>query len=170
MEVRADEVWWLTTDQMRDVDRITMQRFGVDLARMMENAGRALAELAIVRFSPSSVIVLAGSGGNGGGGMVAARHLAGRGVEVAVTLSSPYQMSPVPAEQLAILDRLGVPQLHAPRSADLVIDALVGYGLTNSPAGRVAELISWANDQSSPILALDVPSGLDSTTGVAGSP
>jgi len=69
----------LTTEQRRAVDRAMVEDLHIELVQMMENAGRGLAELAITRFSPSSVTVLSGPGGNGGGGLVAARQLANRG-------------------------------------------------------------------------------------------
>ena len=68
----------LTVDQMRDVDRAMVHHFHIGLDVMMENAGRALADLAHRRFGPHKAIVLAGPGGNGGGGLVAARHLSNR--------------------------------------------------------------------------------------------
>ena len=98
----------LTTDQMRDVDRAMVEDLHIELVQMMENAGRSLAELAIIRFSPCSVTILAGRGGNGGGGLVAARHLANRGCQVQVVLSEPDRLSPVPAHQADILTRMGV--------------------------------------------------------------
>jgi NAD(P)H-hydrate epimerase len=165
--VSEDEVWWLTADQMREVDRLTIDRFGVDLTRMMENAGHSLAELAISLARPSSVVVLAGGGGNGGGGLVAARHLANRGVAVEVVLASPDQMTPVPAAQLAILTRMGVAVVDEPQAAGAIIDALVGYSLRGRPEGRVAELVSWANAAEGTTISLDVPTGLDATTGRA---
>ncbi len=66
----------LTTEQMREVDRIMVDELHITLAQMMENAGRNLVELAVSRYEPASCTVLAGPGGNGGGGLVAARHLA----------------------------------------------------------------------------------------------
>src|SRR5262249_40569114 len=89
----------LTTEQMREVDRVMVEDLHIELVQMMENAGRSLAELAIDRFSPGSVTVLAGPGGNGGGGLVAARHLANRGCQVQVVLSEPGRLAPVPAHQ-----------------------------------------------------------------------
>ena len=161
----------LTTAQMREVDRIMVEDLGIDLPRMMENAGRHLAGLARRRYQGGSVTVLAGPGGNGGGGLVAARHLANRGVDVAVSLARPREeMSPIPAEQAAILERMGVGSHPDPRPADLVIDALLGYSLVGDPRGRAAELITWANEQESPVLSLDTPSGLDTTTGALGQP
>jgi len=160
----------LTTEQMRAVDRAMIEDLHIELVQMMENAGRNLAELAITRFSPTSVTVLAGPGGNGGGGLVAARHLANRGSQVQVVLSEPDRLTPVPAHQADILARMGITIASRAPTADLVIDALIGYSLRGDPAGTAAQLITWANDQAAPILALDTPSGLDLTTGAAGAP
>ena len=161
----------VTAEQMREIDRIAVEDLHLELAQMMENAGRNLADLALRRFRPESVAVLSGRGGNGGGGLVAARHLANRGVSVSVTLShASGELSPVTAHQLDITNRMGIPAGTSPGPATLVIDALIGYSLQGNPAGRTAALIAWANDQPSPILALDVPSGLDATTGRAATP
>lgn len=160
----------LTTEQMRAVDRAMVEDLHIELVQMMENAGRNLAELAITRFSPDTVTVLAGPGGNGGGGLVAARHLVNRGSQVQVVLSQPGRLTHVPAHQADILARMGVTIASRPSTADLVIDALIGYSLQGDPAGTTAELITWANDQAAPVLALDTPSGLDLTTGTAGTP
>ena len=160
----------LTTEQMRAVDRAMVEDLHIELVQMMENAGRGLAELAITRFSPTSVTVLAGPGGNGGGGLVAARHLANRGCQVQAVLSEPGRLTPVPAHQADILARMGVTIASRPSTANLIIDAPIGYSLRGDPAGAAAELITWANGQAAPILALDTPSGLDLTTGAAGTP
>jgi NAD(P)H-hydrate epimerase len=161
----------VTADQMREVDRIMIEDLHIELVQMMENAGRNLAELALRRFHPQTVTVLAGPGGNGGGGLVAARHLSNRGVAVTVTLVHPAsELGPVPAHQVDILTRMGTSVSPAPQPAALVVDALIGYGLTGEPTGRTAELIDWANGQGSPVLALDVPSGLDATSGRAATP
>ena len=160
----------LTTEQMRAVDRAMVEDLHIELVQMMENAGRNLAELAITRCSPTSVTVLAGQGGNGGGGMVAARHLANRDCQVQVVLSEPDRLTPVPAHQADILTRMGITIASRAPTADLVVDALIGYSLRGDPAGTAAQLITWANGQAAPVLALDTPSGLDLTTGTAGSP
>ena len=164
------EVPALTTDQMREVDRGMIEDLHIELIQMMENAGRSLAELALVRFAPVTVTVLAGPGGNGGGGLVAARHLVNRGRTVSVVLSEPDSLTPVPAHQADILARMGAVMTAVPPGADLVVDALIGYSLRGDPTGRAAELIQWANQQPAPVLALDAPSGLDVTTGIAGTP
>jgi NAD(P)H-hydrate epimerase len=169
--MKAEAVPTVTAAEMREVDRIMIDELHIALVQMMENAGSALAELAIRRFGLRTAAVLAGSGGNGGGGLVAARHLANRGVEVRVTPAARERdLDPVTAHQLDILQRMGVAVDTDPGRADLVIDALIGYSLRGDPEGRVAELIVWAGRGLAPVLALDVPSGLDATTGRAGSP
>ena len=87
--VEGRDVPALTADQMREVDRAMVEDLHIELIQMMENAGRSLAQLAIARFAPARVTVLAGPGGNGGGGLVAARHLLNRGRTVSVVLSDP---------------------------------------------------------------------------------
>jgi len=160
----------LTTEQMRAVDRAMIEDLHIELVQLVEIAGRSLGELAITSFSPASVTVLAGPGGNGGGSLVAARHLANRGCQVQVVLSEPARLTAVPAHQADILARMGVTMASRASTADLVIDAVIGYSLRGDPAGAAAELITWANDQTAPVLALDTPSGLDLTTGAAGTP
>jgi NAD(P)H-hydrate epimerase len=159
----------VTASQMREVDRAMIEDLHIELVQMMENAGRNLASLAGALYAPRSVVVLAGPGGNGGGGLVAARHLRNRGADVSVVLGAAG-LAPVPAHQLDIIERMGVPVLDQPAVADLVIDALLGYSLRGDPAPRFAELITWANSQSAPVLALDTPSGLDVTTGRQSAP
>jgi NAD(P)H-hydrate epimerase len=171
MVTRAGEdVPALTADQMRQVDRAMVEDLHIELLQMMENAGRHLADVAMTRFAPVSATVLAGPGGNGGGGLVAARHLLNRGCTVCVVLSQPDSLTEVPAHQADILDRMGVVIAKRPQPADLIVDALIGYSLRGNPTGQAAALITWANEQPSPILALDTPSGLDVTTGVGATP
>ena len=154
----------ITTAQMIEVDRVMIDDLGIDLPRMMENAGRSLAALAIDAFKPTSVTVLAGSGGNGGGALVAARHLFNRGVDVSITTTRPIgEMSPVASHQLRILERMGLAQSRDPTTADVVLDGLIGYSLAGAPRGLSRELIEWTTDKT--VLSLDVPSGVDSTTG-----
>lgn len=153
-----------------------IEEFQISLVRMMENAGSCLAELARRMLggdlSDRSVVVLAGVGGNGGGGLVAARHLANALADVEVCLSaSPGDLSPVPREQLRILERMTVPittgKPRVPRP-DLVIDALLGYSQAGDPRGAAAQLISWTTGR--PVVALDTPSGLELSTGTVHRP
>ena len=87
----------VTAPQMREVDRVAVEETGPNLFQMMENAGRSLAETAIemlgARSQLSRILVLAGKGGNGGGGICAARHLANRGIHVALCMAEPLALS-----------------------------------------------------------------------------
>ena len=166
--ISTDAVGWITEAEMVEVDRVMIEDLGIELLQMMENAGRSLARVAIEEFDPSSVWIAAGSGGNGGGGLVAARHLANAGIEVKVTTTRPVgEFTGVPAHQLRILDRMGVPVGEdVAVGADLSIDAVIGYSLRGAPRGRVEELIEAMADRDT-VLSLDSPSGLDVTTGAA---
>ncbi len=155
---------------------MTIDVFRVELLQMMENAGRNLARLAVERFirprlGQPHVVVLAGPGGNGGGAMACARRMHGWGVELHVILArSAADHSAATAHQLASLAQIGVPTLQANevrsiRPVDLIIDGLIGYGISGEPRDSVARLIQWANTEAAPILALDLPSGLDATLG-----
>jgi len=167
----------VTAAQMAEVDRLMVERYGILLIQMMENAGRQLAEQARRmlggRLAGPTIVVLCGSGNNGGGGMVATRHLHNRGAIVFPKVAAdPAGLTGIPAHQWRILETLGVDRKTDPdlSRADLIIDALVGYGLSGDPRGAAAEWIERANSSGRPILALDTPSGLDSTTGHPGSP
>lgn len=169
----------LTTDQMIEVDRAMMEDYNIGLIQMMENAGRNLAHLARDRFLKGNprgktIIVLAGSGGNGGGALVFARHLHNWGAKVEVHLSKdPKNCQGVPAHQLDIIQRMQIvthhpdPNTHLPntQTADLIIDGLIGYSLSGAPRGTTGNLIRWTNTQTAPVLSLDAPSGLDTTSG-----
>lgn len=167
------EVPAVTAKQMREVDRISGEETGPNLFQMMENAGRNLALLAIAvlgdAWNKATIVVLAGSGGNGGGGICAARHLANREVNVQLCVAEPDRLEEVPAFQRKIFrstngQEIAMDSLGS-EGVDLVIDALIGYGLRAAPRNPVAELIRWANGTGAPILSLDVPSGVDATTG-----
>jgi NAD(P)H-hydrate epimerase len=175
------DVAYLTAEQMVEVDRAMMQDYGIDLVQMMENAGRNLAHLARRRFLDGDprerrVVILAGSGGNGGGALVCARRLHNYGAQVSVFVTKPDQeFKRVPAHQLRILRRmqLSIAQaaaLEAFVAPDLIIDGVIGYSLKGAPRGAAADLIRWANAQSAPILALDAPSGVDTTNGTVFDP
>jgi NAD(P)H-hydrate epimerase len=169
----------LTTAQMIEADRAMIEDYGIALIQMMENAGRALAILARDRFLEGApegkrITVLAGRGGNGGGALVAARRLATWGCDVRVAVSrEPDSFGGIPARQLAILRAMEIPlatALPEAGSSDVVLDGLIGYSLAGAPRGMAASLIRWASNQTAPLLALDVPSGLDASTGTAFDP
>jgi NAD(P)H-hydrate epimerase len=107
--------------------------------------------------------------------MTAARRLHIWGAEVVVVLTkSADELRDVPAHQLDILQRMKIPILEPasplPSTCDLILDSIIGYSLSGHPRGVAADLIRWANKQSVPIIALDIPSGLDVTNGKAYNP
>ena len=112
------EVPPLSTDQMREVDRLMIEEYGIALIQMMENAGRNLATLTKRlldgEIQDRTVVVLAGRGNNGGGGLVAARHLSNWGAWVQVLCTHPQaEYHGIPAHQLAILQQMEVPLIWA---------------------------------------------------------
>jgi NAD(P)H-hydrate epimerase len=165
----------VTADQMREVDRIAMEDFGLGVLQMMENAGRSLAQNVIEMLGSTTgeVTILAGAGGNGGGGICSARHLHNRGFKVHIVLDrDPAELRGSALAQHNILKRAGLAVTHPKevaqriRSSEIVIDALIGYSLRGVPTGMTADLISLANEYATRILSLDLPSGINATTGV----
>lgn len=161
----------VTAAEMRDVDRVAVETVGLTLPRMMEHAGRTLARQALdarPAAADAPVVVLAGAGGNGGGGLVCARHLTNRGIPTRVVLDrEPGAVTGVPGEQLAILEHTdaAVTAGDEPPTPSLVVDALLGYGLSGAPRGEAARLIEWTGEREVPVISLDLPSGVDATTG-----
>jgi len=164
---------------MAQIDRRAIQGYGIGLRQMMELAGWNLAEQARQMLGGSvagcTVVVLCGPGNNGGGGMVAARNLHGWGAQVQAVLTGPEDvLKSVLHRQWRILKRLGLAARAktalGPGRPDLIIDAIFGYGFRGKPRPRAARWIEWANSQGCPVLALDLPSGLDATTGIPSTP
>ena len=171
-------VAYVTAEEMRKIDDVTIRDFEVDVLILMENAGRASATLARQMLGRTifgkHVACLVGGGNNGGDGMVAARHLSNWGAVVEVIAGTAQdKMKSVPLGQLHILEKMGISILwadYALRDYDLLIDGLIGYGLEDNPRDRMATIIKDANASGLPILALDVPSGMNATTGKAYDP
>ncbi len=163
----------ISAEQMQEVDRIAIEESGPNIFQMMENAGRSLAALAIQKLgedgSRKKIVVLSGHGGNGGGGICAARHLANRGLDVRLCFSRPEHLSPMSASQKKTFQATSGKEVEIKRlqeiKPDLIIDALIGYSLSGPPTGLIFKLIEWANEADTPILSLDIPTGLDATTG-----
>ena len=174
----------LTPDQMAQADRIMSEDLGLDVLQLMELAGQAVAAWARERFLGGDVrgrkvLILAGSGGNGGDGLVAARLLHAWGARPTLWLShDPSTLRGAPAHQHRSLVALGLPLISPPDqgdsvglpACDLIIDALLGFGLRGPPTGPAARLIAAANAHPSPILAVDLPSGLDARSGEPSEP
>jgi NAD(P)H-hydrate epimerase len=175
----------INVEQMREVDRLMVEEYGIALLQMMENAGRSLAALARIQLGGSlagaRIVALIGPGNNGGGGLAAARHLVNAGATVTVALvGEPPLRNEAPEHQRRILERMGV--LGSDQAtevctlsallnqADLVLDALLGYSGQGAPREPLASFIRSANETFAPRIALDLPSGLASDTGEPGEP
>lgn len=166
------ELELLSTGEMGRADRLAVAAGTPSLA-LMEHAGRGVARVARGMLGAGRrVLVLCGPGNNGGDGFVAARCLREGGAEVAVALLGPADALEGDAAVMAQrwggdIAPLSVGSLEG---ADLVIDALFGAGLARPITGIAAEVVEALNASGLPILAVDVPSGLDGTTGQTNGP
>lgn len=165
----------VTARQMRDVDRVAVEGIGPSLEQMMENTGRSLALLCTTMLGEPwmtrPVVVVAATGGNGGGGICAARHLANHGADVTLVVSDRRQLVGVPARQLALYQaangRIAHPRDLSSMHPVMIVDALLGYSLEGAPRGVSNDLITWMSTVPISVVALDVPSGIDASSGDA---
>jgi hydroxyethylthiazole kinase-like uncharacterized protein yjeF len=156
----------LTPRQMGEADRLTIAG-GVAGIILMENAGRAVADAISRRFPPRPIAILCGPGNNGGDGFVAARILAERGWSVQLSLLGDRDAligdaSMAAARWSGKIEPLSVAMLDG---SGLVIDALFGAGLSRPIEGLAAEVIAALGDRDVPVVAVDVPSGIDGASG-----
>lgn len=162
----------VTAVEMREIDRLTIEEYGVPGLVLMERAGVAIAARAKELFSGKKMLVLCGGGNNGGDGLVAARNLHNWGYQVKVVeLSKADSMSPDCKTQYQIAKKVGVPVefrktlTGADFHGAFVIDAVFGTGLSKPVAGDLAILFRAINESGAPLLAVDIPSGISSDTG-----
>lgn len=166
----------VTVERMRQADRDATVRYGIPSILLMENAGSACARVLRDYARPGErVLVLAGEGNNGGDAYAAARHLHIAGYRIRLLCAAPPRADRADTlVQRAILLRMGlsVQVARSDRSLDKffategwIVDGLYGTGLTRPPEGVSAELIRRANACGRPVLAVDIPSGLDATSG-----
>jgi ADP-dependent NAD(P)H-hydrate dehydratase / NAD(P)H-hydrate epimerase len=164
----------VTAAEMREIDRITSERFGVPSLALMENAGTAVAEFAISQYpSAERIGVICGKGNNGGDGFVAARklHGAGKGVRI-ILLAEPSQLRGDAAEMFGRLpiapvivrstEELNREQAQPVFESELLLDAILGTGFKPPVSGLYAEAIKLLNASAAPVIAVDIPSGADS--------
>lgn len=162
----------LTAAEMSTADNLAVEH-GVPSLTLMENAGRSVADAARRLVPPGSrVAVLCGPGNNGGDGFVAARHLKRASYDVRLYLIGPRDALKGDAFEMARRFDGPVREMtpDAVESVHLIIDALFGAGLTRPLSGISAEMAEAMNAARAPVLAIDVPSGLDGSTGLASGP
>jgi NAD(P)H-hydrate epimerase len=163
-----------TAAEMREIDRLTSERFGIHSLTLMENAGSAVATFAREHFAEASrIAIVCGKGNNGGDGFVAARklHQAGKVVEV-LLLADPADLRGDAAKMFARLpfrpvvigneQQLANELTRGFGNADLIIDAILGTGVRPPVTGLYAQAIEAINRTSAKVLAVDIPSGADS--------
>jgi hydroxyethylthiazole kinase-like uncharacterized protein yjeF len=178
---RPLESFAVTRQQARRIDAVATEHYGVPGLILMENAGRESARVAVEMLGEpvgKRVVVLCGNGNNGGDGFVIARHLTNAGADVRVALLADAEKllarEDDAATNLAILLKSAVP-VHevmlrkevaaAIQGADLIVDALLGTGLQTKVRPPLPSTIEVVNSVETPVLAVDVPSGLDCDTG-----
>jgi hydroxyethylthiazole kinase-like uncharacterized protein yjeF len=156
----------LTTAEMADADRLTIAA-GTPGIELMENAGRAVADAAAAMLGGRSVLVVAGPGNNGGDGFVAARLLAKRGHTVRVALVGERGRLKGDASRAADLWNGPVEAARpaAVSGQDLIVDALFGAGLDRAGEGLPRTMIEAINASGAPVIAVDLPSGINGSTG-----
>jgi NAD(P)H-hydrate epimerase len=163
----------VTAAEMREIDRITGERFGVPSLTLMENAGTAVAAFVLSQYpAAESVGVICGKGNNGGDGFVVARKLHEAGQEIRVLLlAEPSELRgdaaemftrlPMPAVGVSQNDHLKTEAARAVFDADVLIDGILGTGFRPPVSGLYAEAIAAMNASSAPVVAVDIPSGAD---------
>ena len=170
----------LNRQQVREIDRRAVEEYGMSGLVLMENAGRGLADTLFRLGVAGPIVICCYKGNNGGDGFVLARHFDLRHVAVRVALwCEPTELTGDAAMNFAILAKTGVPievfgsqhdeqRLAALLSdANWIVDALLGTGAVGEPRPPLDAVIDQLNAHTAPILAVDVPSGLDCDTGIA---
>ena len=169
------------TSEIQEMDRIAIQELGIPGAVLMENAARGATRVFLDHFTPpenSHVVILCGRGNNGGDGYVMARYLKEAGFRVTViVLSELEEISGDALINLDIIRRMPVEILQAPdlkkwvkgrrviRNCDFIIDGILGTGLSSPVRGFYGKVIEDVNALGKPVMAIDVPSGLNADTG-----
>ena len=168
----------VTAQQMRDMDRRASEEFGIPGVVLMENAGRAVADVLMREFGPmrgKRAVVFCGPGNNGGDGFVIARYLHLAGADCTLLFVGEAEALKADAHtHYELARRLELnflpPGQEAARDAllaraDFVIDALLGTGVKSAPRAEIAAQIEAINTASCPVIAVDIPSGVDADTG-----
>lgn len=166
-----------TAAEMRELDRRTVEEYGIPGIVLMENAGRGLVDEVVRSWGPAAgrkFVIFCGKGNNGGDGLVIARHLhnaeahvraflfsdemkGDAGVNLAAARSMGIDMRPVSGDLAA--------ETSAVRHADIVIDAIFGTGLTSEVGGAYRAVIDMINANAARVVSVDMPSGVDSDRG-----
>lgn len=170
---------FITAQEAKNIDIKARDSFGISMLVLMENAGRQVAQEALKMLRRGKrVVMFCGKGNNGGDGFVAARHLLVKGVRPDIFLAGKINAVENEARQnLDILLRLKTKIIEVDEENlcllknrvlryNLIIDALLGVGLSGEVRGIFSDLIGIINLSKAKVLSVDIPSGLDATTGI----
>jgi NAD(P)H-hydrate epimerase len=165
----------LTREQIRRIDRLAIERYNIPGIVLMENAARAVVDAACAMLNNDcmgEIVILCGGGNNGGDGLAVARHLHNRGADVGILLTSDptkYQGEAAANWQIVQAMELRAVPWNAEelsrRQSLLIIDAIFGTGLTQLPRDPFGEIVKVVGHMRVPVLAVDIPSGMDCDTG-----
>jgi NAD(P)H-hydrate epimerase len=162
----------LTREQVRSIDRLAVERYGIASIVLMENASRAAADVAgeMPGGRAGPVLILCGGGNNGGDGLAIARHLHNRGCAVTIGLlvdPAKYQGDALTNWNIVRAMKLTAKPYQRDQlaGASLIVDAIFGTGLDKPPREPFESVAAEINGSGVPVLAVDVPSGLDCQTG-----
>jgi len=171
---------YLTRKEIAKVDDLAINKYGIQIEKLMENAGRQMARfVSDLGFKIGKVVILYGKGNNGGDGLVAARHLSVYGFNVSIIGAvSEKELNDASRKEFDILKKMRVKtsslsEINKLSKKDIIIDSLLGYNLDGSPKDKFAELIRWSNEarkKGVKIISFDLPSGVDATTGRKSEP
>jgi NAD(P)H-hydrate epimerase len=165
---------FLTREEIIEVDNLAINKYGVQIEKLMENAGRGIARFITRLYPvPKKIFVFYGKGNNGGDGLVAARHLKIYGFDVRlIGAVSEGELNNTSIKELEVLKKIGIKSsefdLNEVDIGDIIIDGLLGYNLNRFPSGKYAELIEYANasrGKGAKIISIDIPSGVDANNG-----
>ncbi len=156
---------YLTSKQMAKIDKLAMEKYGIKIEQMMENAGRNLADF-VSNLNPKKVMIFFGKGNNGGGGLVSARYLSIKGIKTEIIAASPDNNENV-KNQLSTLKQIGIIPVKNFKFGEnaVVIDALLGYNIKGNPRGKYKQFINKINSADANVVSLDLPSGINPDTG-----
>lgn len=168
-------MWIATAKQVRQAEKTSNDDFGITPEALMERAGTAIANhIQKSQHQQSKITILCGKGNNGADGLVAARHLHQKGHIVhCVILASPPDLAPLGQKHLKSAQELNIPLTFLTTSLDpnslpnqdLIIDSILGTGSSGPLTGLLAQVVTATNESNVPILAVDVPTGIDPDTG-----
>jgi NAD(P)H-hydrate epimerase len=165
----------LSRAQVREIDRLSVEQYHIPGVVLMENAARGATEVAlemIGRSSQGRALIVCGGGNNGGDGLAVARHLHNHGINVEILLAAdPLKYAGEAKVNWEIVQAMNLPVGPADlaalqiRKPDLIVDAIFGTGLREPPREPFARIVAAVERVGAPILAIDIPSGLDCDTG-----